>query len=171
MDREFYLTLMRAAVRLIGWCIFRLPEYNDIIVLPIQENVNDGKTFAFLDWSFKHALVPPIFHNQTLVPTDELEGELEPRFLPGYDHGRRHGWARFNAFEARKPAEHDPTNVDGMPFVSKAGWVRPDYVVKARDDSFVMLAELEARLRTLPRAGVYWGRECPLSLLTPLITP
>ena len=26
-------------------------------------------------------------------------------------------------------------------------WVRPDYVIKADDDSFVMLAELEARLR------------------------
>jgi hypothetical protein len=141
--------------------------------LPIRENANEGKTFAFLDWSFKHALVPPPI--QTLIPSmDEPEGELEPRFFRGYDnidhdHGRRHGWARLNAFEARKPAEHDPKDVDGTPFVSKAEWVRPDYVVKAHDDSFLMLAELEARLRTLPRTGVYWGRKFSLPLCIHLV--
>ena len=139
--------------------------------MPIHENGNDGKTFAFLDWSFKHALVPPpTLNNQTLVPiTDKSEVGLETRFLPEYDNmdhgrGRRHGWARLNAFEARKPADHDPKDTDGTPFVSKAKWVRPDYVVKVHDDSFLMLAELEARLRRLPRTGVYWGRECFLPL-------
>jgi hypothetical protein len=40
---------------------------------------------------------------------------------------------------------------------------RPDYVVKADDDSFIMLGELERRLRVAPRSMAYWG--CKLSLL------
>lgn len=34
---------------------------------------------------------------------------------------------------------------------------KPDYVVKADDDSFIMLGELERRLRVAPRTKAYWG--------------
>lgn len=34
---------------------------------------------------------------------------------------------------------------------------KPDYVVKADDDSFIMLGELERRLRVAPRSMAYWG--------------
>lgn len=53
--------------------------------------------------------------------------------------------------------------------ISDLDWVRPDYVIKADDDSFVMLAELEARLgvehykaRTESSRDplIYWGCEC-----------
>lgn len=37
--------------------------------------------------------------------------------------------------------------------------VRPDYVVKADEDSFIMLGELEKRLRILGGKKVYWGCE------------
>ncbi|KAG9099485.1 hypothetical protein FS749_001166 [Ceratobasidium sp. UAMH 11750] len=59
--------------------------YNDLVILPIKENMNNGKTHAS---THEHI--------------------------------------------ARSPSPE---------------WVRPDYVVKADDDSFVILAELEARLR------------------------
>jgi hypothetical protein len=36
---------------------------------------------------------------------------------------------------------------------------RPDYVVKADDDSFIMLGELEHRLRLAPRQKSIWGCE------------
>lgn len=36
---------------------------------------------------------------------------------------------------------------------------KPDYVVKADDDSFIMLGELERRLRVAPRTKAYWGCE------------
>jgi hypothetical protein len=34
---------------------------------------------------------------------------------------------------------------------------RPDYVVKADEDSFIMLGELERRLRVIPRQKALWG--------------
>ena len=36
-------------------------------------------------------------------------------------------------------------------------WKLADYVVKADDDSFIVLDELELRLRALPRKMLYWG--------------
>ncbi|WFC98892.1 hypothetical protein MYAM1_001625 [Malassezia yamatoensis] len=36
-------------------------------------------------------------------------------------------------------------------------WKLADYVIKADDDSFIMLDELERRLRSLSRQMVYWG--------------
>lgn len=39
------------------------------------------------------------------------------------------------------------------------GRTAPQYVIKADSDSFVMLPELERRLRVLPRERLYWGRE------------
>jgi len=53
-------------------------------------------------------------------------------------------------------APHDPV-------ASGEGWTRPDYVLKADDDSLIMLAELEARMRVMPRKLAYWG--CKLQFL------
>lgn len=39
---------------------------------------------------------------------------------------------------------------------------RPDYVVKADEDSFIVLGELEKRLRVLGGKKVYWGCQCGL---------
>ena len=105
------------------------PAFKDIVILPIQENMNNGKTHAFFSWAANHSWVPPIyFDNFDKVPKD------------------------FTYLNATNPAPalatHDPVHahrdrLDGSP----QPWVRPDFVVKADDDSFVMLAELEARLR------------------------
>ncbi|QRW20851.1 glycosyltransferase family 31 protein [Rhizoctonia solani] len=96
--------------------------YGDIVVLPIRENMNEGKTHAYFTWAYEHALVPP---NSKINGTDQ------------------------------------------QTIVFPHGWVKPDYVVKTDEDSFVMLAELEARLRIeLLKAReeapewdplVYWG--------------
>lgn len=37
------------------------------------------------------------------------------------------------------------------------GEKRPDYIVKADEDSFIVLGELERRLRVSPRRLTYWG--------------
>lgn len=42
---------------------------------------------------------------------------------------------------------------------SLTGERRPDYVAKADDDSFIMLGEMEKRLRVLGGVKVYWGCE------------
>lgn len=99
--------------------------YHDIIILPITENMNNGKTFAFFDWAYQHAWVPP---SKEIVPHPLLNRATI------------------------KLAPHDPV-------ASGEGWTRPHYVLKADDDSLIMLAELEARMRVMPRTLVYWGCE------------
>lgn len=47
----------------------------------------------------------------------------------------------------------------------QVGERRPDYVVKSDDDSFIILGELEKRLRVLRGRPVYWGCESPTRLL------
>lgn len=104
-------------------------EYNDIIILPVSENMNEGKTHAFFTWASTEAWVPPVYF-ETAVPPPQFSysnrTSVPPTFL----------------------AEHDPahTRLDKNSAHPKF-WVRPDFVVKADDDSFIMLAELEARLR------------------------
>lgn len=46
------------------------------------------------------------------------------------------------------------------------GFKKVDYVVKADDDSFIVLSELERHLRLTPRENTYWGCECSASLRT-----
>lgn len=102
--------------------------YNDIIILPIPENMNDGKTHAYYTWAAQNAWVPPLyFGNYTTVPKLSYTNASSP---------------------APALADHDPywaklDRVTGSPLP----WVRPDFVAKVDDDAFVMLAELEARLR------------------------
>ncbi|KAG8797260.1 hypothetical protein FRC17_007802, partial [Serendipita sp. 399] len=99
--------------------------YNDMVILPISENMNNGKTHAYFTWAARHAWVPP-----PLTP------------LP---------FSYVNQTGIAPPlAPHDPRPQPGAP----ADWVRPDFVLKADDDSFVMLAELEGRLRVEMHAGL-----------------
>jgi hypothetical protein len=105
-------------------------EYNDIIILPTPENMNSGKTHSFFTWAASMAWVPPLyFDTETPLPNFSYSNESSPVLsLAPHDpvHAR---WDRASG----SSAAHE--------------WVRPDFVVKVDDDSFVMLAELEARLR------------------------
>ncbi|KAJ6575088.1 hypothetical protein B0H19DRAFT_935089 [Mycena capillaripes] len=105
-----------------------METYNDIIILPTPENMNGGKTHSFFSWASLNAWVPPVYP----------ETGTKPRM---FSYSNRH-------FPPPHLAPHDPiqarrNRASGRPLP----WVRPDYVVKVDDDSFVMLAELEARLR------------------------
>ncbi|OCH96129.1 hypothetical protein OBBRIDRAFT_787579 [Obba rivulosa] len=102
--------------------------YNDLVVLPIAENMNDGKTHAYFAWAAQHAWVPPLyFDNFTNVPRLSYANATSPAPAPA-DHDSRF-------------AKLDYIGGEPLP------WVRPDFVAKVDDDAFVMLAELEARLR------------------------
>ncbi|OBZ79484.1 hypothetical protein A0H81_01075 [Grifola frondosa] len=106
-----------------------METYNDMVILPVSENMNSGKTHAFFTWAANNSWVPPLyFDNFTSVPSGLSYTNLSS--------------------PAPALAQHDPVHarrdrVSGNP----QAWVKPDFVVKADDDSFVMLAELEARLR------------------------
>lgn len=93
----------------------------------MQENMNDGKTHTFFSWASINAWVPPVYFNSTIPP---------PRFT-------------YSNFTSSPPplAPHDPSLAWQHRSLNSNPWVRPDYVVKVDDDSFLMLAELEARLR------------------------
>lgn len=103
-----------------------LEVFNDIVVLPVPENMNSGKTWAFFSWAASGGWVPPIYFNTS-----------KPAPILSYS----------NITSPPPPlAPHDPLYAQQENNIFKP-WVRPDYVVKVDDDSFVMLAELEARLR------------------------
>jgi hypothetical protein len=84
--------------------------------------MNSGKTHAFFSWVAENAWVPPPAQSHTSHWSSYSNATVNPP----------------------RPAPHDPrSGLSG----AKSRWVRPDYIAKADDDSFVMLAELEARLR------------------------
>ena len=102
-----------------------------MIVLPIGENMNSGKTHAFYTWAAEEAWVPPL--------TREYDSA----------HSANYSYSNETAGFSIPPAGHDPQAVrlEWQNSDVQQPWVRPDFVVKVDDDSFVMLAELEARLR------------------------
>lgn len=103
--------------------------YNDIVILPVTENMNDGKSHAYFSWAAENAWVPPHYNN--ITPD-------QPRYKS------------YNYFHPppSKLAPHDPVLAHDDQLAGKATpWVRPDFVVKMDDDAFLMMAELETRLR------------------------
>ncbi|KAF9229255.1 hypothetical protein BS17DRAFT_689450 [Gyrodon lividus] len=102
--------------------------YNDIVVLPCPENMNSGKSHAYFTWAAQNAWVPPIYRN-TSIPA------------PNFTYSEQ-------TSSAPRPAPHDPhlaweDHASGHPRL----WTRPDFIGKVDDDAFVMLAELESRMR------------------------
>ncbi|PVF94572.1 hypothetical protein CPB86DRAFT_876334 [Serendipita vermifera] len=112
--------------------------YNDMVILPISENMNNGKSHAYFTWAARHAWVPP---PQTPLPFSYTN----------------------QTTKAHPLAPHDPRPLPNSP----SDWVRPDFVVKADDDAFLMLAELEGRLRvemhsSLNQTSYYYGTPPPI---------
>ncbi|GAA6012082.1 hypothetical protein JCM11491_001744 [Sporobolomyces phaffii] len=66
-------------------------------------------------------------------------------------------WAHENAtVPVYYASRGDAAVVDGKRQVG-VGFKKADYVVKADDDSFIVLSELERHLRLTPRHNTYWG--------------
>ncbi|KAG9314337.1 glycosyltransferase family 31 protein [Chiua virens] len=102
--------------------------YNDIVVLPCAENMNSGKSHTYFSWAAENAWVPPVYVN-TSIPSPHFSYSVQSAPAP-------------------QPAPHDShfaweDHASGRP----SPWVRPDFVAKVDDDAFLMLAELESRMR------------------------
>lgn len=111
-----------------------------MVILPITENMNSGKSHAYFTWAARHAWVPP---SSTPLPFSYAN----------------------QTTKAPPLAPHDPRPLPNAP----SDWVRPDFVIKGDDDAFVMLAELEGRLRVEMHDGVqrktmpyYYGTPPPV---------
>ena len=83
------------------------------------------------------------------------------------NNGKTHAFFSWAAQNATVPDWVYPSlrgnsgDVDGHNMVPIwQGEKAPDYVVKADDDSFIVLGELERQLRAAPRAKAYWGCKC-----------
>ncbi len=98
--------------------------------------MNSGKTYSFLTWAASMAWVPPLYFD-TDIP------------LPNFSYSNA-------SSPVLSLASHDPLYAQqdrALGLSAAQEWVRPDFVVKVDDDSFVMLAELEARLRVALHEG------------------
>lgn len=104
-----------------------LLAHNDIVILDIDENMNSGKTHAYFTWASENATVPDYEY-----PTHPRSKESEAEFA-----------VQAAAGGSTKPIYR--------------GDKRPDYVLKADDDAFLMLGELERHLRASPRRKAFWG--------------
>lgn len=112
-----------------------IAAYNDIVIVPMHENMNAGKTHAYFTWASSNALVPAPITTFPWSPSSPVNNPLTFSYSNA-------------SFPAPLLAGHDPIQI----WQERASghmrrWVRPDFVVKADDDAFVMLAELESRLR------------------------
>lgn len=102
--------------------------YNDIVILPCPENMNAGKTHAYFTWAAENAWVPPAYFNSSgPVSRFSYSSQSAPAPRPA-PHDSHFVWVNYASGHPRP-------------------WVRPDYVAKVDDDAFVMLAELESRMR------------------------
>lgn len=114
---------------------FTTTAYNDIVIVPMYENMNAGKTHAYFTWASSNAVVPApatAFTSSTFSPANNP-------FIFSYSNA---------TFPSPLLADHDPAQIrQERTSGHMRPWVRPDFVVKADDDAFVMLAELESRLR------------------------
>ncbi|CAD6567355.1 MAG: hypothetical protein TREMPRED_003558 [Tremellales sp. Tagirdzhanova-0007] len=71
--------------------------------------------------------------------------------------GKTHAFFSWAAENATVPDWEYPLVHEGPTGPVWRGEKRPAYVVKADEDSFIMLGELEWRLRAAPRTKAYWG--------------
>lgn len=101
----------------------------------MYENMNAGKTHAYFTWASSNALVPAPATALSSSPSSPVNNP----FLFSYSNV---------TFQAPLLADHDPIQIrQERTSGHTRPWIRPDFVVKADDDAFVMLAELESRLR------------------------
>ncbi|PWN19940.1 hypothetical protein BCV69DRAFT_239364, partial [Microstroma glucosiphilum] len=105
--------------------------FNDIVVLwDMQENMAGGKSYRYFQWATENATVPILRPRLGQRQLDSSGGSTLPQ-------------------EGTVKGAND--------VLYDVSWKLVDYVVKADDDAFIALDELERHLRVAPRKLTYWG--------------
>jgi hypothetical protein len=159
-----------------------LPAFDDIILLDIPENMNSGKTHAFFSWAADNAMVPHWDYSESDSQKPDEAHARVPEPVSGTDRLQRRSRGSSihqNVFAKQENTEDGQAHSGHVPIFAEPdvenvavdsrrspwkspiyrGEKRPDYVVKADEDSFIVLGELERRLRVSPRRLTYWGCE------------
>ncbi|KAK8846645.1 hypothetical protein IAR55_005732 [Kwoniella newhampshirensis] len=130
-----------------------MEAFNDILLLDMEENMNSGKTHAFFSWAAANATVPDWEYPTSSRPSSSPS---DPDFRASKN--LEQSMATYgDAEEAVVKAEGALGERWSRPAPIWRGEKRPSYVVKADEDSFIMLGELEKRLRIAPRSKAFWG--------------
>lgn len=135
--------------------------YNDIVVLDVQENMNKGKTHAFFRWAAENGTVPILIPRNEAIVADAHRAHSSNVGGTGADrvggglHLAHTSDAKQLAGNRVRGTVHGANGA-----LHDVAWKKADYVVKADDDAFLRLDELERHLRVSPRKMTYWGCEC-----------
>lgn len=129
-----------------------MEAYNDIIVLDLEETMTARKTHGFFKWASENATVPflkPVAEDAHRGAQDTVVASPHsPGGLANFDYTADHNGA--GPFSDGQQQQQQQQRYE-------IGWKKVDYVVKADDDSFIFLDELERHLRVAPRRLTYWG--------------
>lgn len=155
--------------------------FGDLIILDMKENMNSGKTYEFFNWASKHAWMPDPAtlpshlisfpsaynnpHQNMLEDLQRVNSQALESELYAYDQAVKNPVMIDDGAEQaldltisnEEPDAQKHTNRLMKPIGTQVGYKRPDFIVKADDDSFIILGELERHLRILPKSLVYWG--------------
>jgi hypothetical protein len=86
------------------------------------------------------------------------------------NRGKTHAYFTWAAENATVPVYYTPpVSNSGQVERVGVGFRKADFVVKADDDSFLVLSELERHLRIAPKDNTYWG--CQLSIFNCFLSP
>lgn len=138
--------------------------------------MNSGKTHAFFSWAADHAMVPDWTYPSTA--TDIPDATENPTADAHLRRGRPQRRSRGQSQNVLPNDHHKQLAVGALAAEEKSlgatapsmrpklwsspvyqGERKPDYIVKADEDSFIVLGELERRLRVSPRRLAYYGCE------------
>ncbi|TIA85333.1 hypothetical protein E3P99_04024, partial [Wallemia hederae] len=154
--------------------------FGDLVILDGRENMNSGKTYEFLNWASKHAWLPdpatlPTHqisfpsaynnpHQNMLEDLQRVDSQALESEIYAYDQVVKDSVVIDDGEDTldltlgeQEPDAQKQTDRIIKPIGTEMGYKRPDFVVKADDDSFIILGELERHLRILPKSLVYWG--------------
>lgn len=134
-----------------------MEAFNDIVVLDMDETQSARKTHGFFKWAAENATVPFL---RPIAPAKGYNGSVQDTYVPSASApGGLANWEYASDEHSSAPFSPSAEVSDSTDERTRyqTAWKKVDYVVKADDDTFIVLDELERHLRVAPRELTYWG--------------